>query len=310
MFCISRSIIMNMRITLEALRILDAIDRNDSFAEAADELNRVPSALSYAVRKLEESLRVKLFDREGYRVRLTNIGEELLKGGRLILEQAQALEVQVMSGKPPEPQTIGLAYDDFLPLELIVSIMQTIVDECPSISLRLNAEVLNGSWDAILTGRADLAIGANPDIPLEISSEHLSRSLIPSVFVVAPGHPLIQEQESLTPARIRAYRTVLVADTSQQLPTKSSGYIPGLSSIVVPTMQAKLHIQLAGLGVGFLPRYLARPYIESGQLIELPVQRPKPGGRLAVAWHPERSGETLTRIIEIIRKKCAGLELI
>jgi DNA-binding transcriptional LysR family regulator len=299
-----------MRITLESLRILDAIDRNDSFAEAADELNRVPSALSYAVRKIEESLKVKLFDREGYRVRLTTIGQELLRGGRLILQQAQALEVQIMSGKPAEPQTIALAYDDFLRPELIVSIMQAIVDEYPSISLRLSAEVLNGSWDAIITGRADVAIGANPDIPLEISSKHLSRTLIPSVFVVAPGHPLTQEQEPLTPARIQEYRTVLAADTSQQLPKKSSGYIPGQSSIVVPTIQAKLHVQLAGLGVGFLPRYLAWPYIQSGQLIEIPVQRPKPGGRLAVAWHPERKGETVTKIIEIITEKCGGLELI
>ncbi|VFS85459.1 putative DNA-binding transcriptional regulator [Raoultella terrigena] len=50
-------------LTLEALRVMDAIDRRGSFAAAADELGRVPSALSYTMQKLEEELDVVLFDR-------------------------------------------------------------------------------------------------------------------------------------------------------------------------------------------------------------------------------------------------------
>ncbi len=44
-------------LTLEAIRVLDAIDRRGSFAAAADELGKVPSALSYTVQKLEDELR-------------------------------------------------------------------------------------------------------------------------------------------------------------------------------------------------------------------------------------------------------------
>ena len=47
-------------LTLEALRVMDAIDRRGSFAAAADELGRVPSALSYTMQKLEEELDVEL----------------------------------------------------------------------------------------------------------------------------------------------------------------------------------------------------------------------------------------------------------
>ncbi|MEA1185867.1 LysR family transcriptional regulator, partial [Escherichia coli] len=47
-------------LTLEALRVMDAIDRRGSFAAAADELGRVPSALSYTMQKLEEELDVVL----------------------------------------------------------------------------------------------------------------------------------------------------------------------------------------------------------------------------------------------------------
>jgi formate C-acetyltransferase len=78
-------------LTLEALRVMDAIDRRGSFAAAADELGRVPSALSYTMQKLEEELDVILFDRSGHRTKFTNVGRMLLERGRVLLEAADKL---------------------------------------------------------------------------------------------------------------------------------------------------------------------------------------------------------------------------
>ncbi len=62
-----------------------------SFAAAADELGRVPSALSYTMQKLEEELDVVLFDRSGHRTKFTNVGRMLLERGRVLLEAADKL---------------------------------------------------------------------------------------------------------------------------------------------------------------------------------------------------------------------------
>ncbi len=78
-------------LTLEALRVMDAIDRRGSFAAAADELGRVPSALSYTMQKLEEELDVVLFDRSGHRTKFTNVSRMLLERGRVLLEAADKL---------------------------------------------------------------------------------------------------------------------------------------------------------------------------------------------------------------------------
>ena len=78
-------------LTLEALRVMDAIDRPGQFAAAADELGRVPSALSYTMQKLEEELDVVLFDRSGHRTKFTNVGRMLLERGRVLLEAADKL---------------------------------------------------------------------------------------------------------------------------------------------------------------------------------------------------------------------------
>ena len=60
-----------MKLSLEALEVIEAIDRKGSYAAAATALNRVPSAVSYTVQKLEQDLDVTLFQKEGRRAVLT-----------------------------------------------------------------------------------------------------------------------------------------------------------------------------------------------------------------------------------------------
>ena len=68
-----------LKLSLEAIETVDAIDRHGSFAAAAARLNKVPSTISYAVGKLEEQLGMQLFDRKGPRVTLTAAGSEMLR---------------------------------------------------------------------------------------------------------------------------------------------------------------------------------------------------------------------------------------
>ena len=84
-----------MPLTLDTLVILDAIDRRGSFARAAEELDRAPSSLTYAVQQLEADLDVLVFDRSGHRARLTPAGQILLDEGRLLLKAAAQTEQRV-----------------------------------------------------------------------------------------------------------------------------------------------------------------------------------------------------------------------
>src|SRR3977135_1980257 len=87
-----------MKLSLEALQVLDAIDRKGSFAAAAEDLHRVPSAITYSIRQLEDSLGVTLFDRAGHRAVLTDAGRELLTEGRRLLRAGADLEGRVPPG--------------------------------------------------------------------------------------------------------------------------------------------------------------------------------------------------------------------
>jgi len=82
-------------LTPEALAMVDAIARSGSFAAAARELGKVPSALTYSVRQLEDALDVLLFDRSSRQAKLTAAGEELLEHGRRVLGEVDALANRV-----------------------------------------------------------------------------------------------------------------------------------------------------------------------------------------------------------------------
>ena len=76
----------------EALAMMDCIARTGSFAAAAREMGKVPSALTYSVRQLEEALDVLLFDRGARHAALTAAGQELLHEGRRLLAEMDPLE--------------------------------------------------------------------------------------------------------------------------------------------------------------------------------------------------------------------------
>lgn len=72
-----------------SLEVVDAVARNGSFSAAARELHRVPSAVSYTVRQLEEWLAVPLFERRHRDVELTAAGRGF-KEGRLVVKKCRS----------------------------------------------------------------------------------------------------------------------------------------------------------------------------------------------------------------------------
>ena len=81
-----------MSLTLDALAVLDAIATCGSFAAAAKALHRVPSAVSYVVKQLEQDVGFSVFDRSGQGARMTAAGRTLLEHGRGVLAQAAQAE--------------------------------------------------------------------------------------------------------------------------------------------------------------------------------------------------------------------------
>lgn len=287
-----------MRLSLDALQVLDAIDRNGGFGTAARELHRVPSAITYSVQKLESDLDVQLFSRVGKQAQLTEAGRMLLDSGRDLLAQALELETRVKRTADGWETSLHIAHDEVLPMGPLFALLSDFYAEGSPTPLRLNAEVLGGCWDALLMRRADLVMGAPGDPPSVGGIATRQIGQLDFVFAVAPHHPLASAREPISTVRLQAFRAVAVADSSQHLPVRSSGLLPGQSVLTVSSLRAKLEAQMAGLGVGFLPVHLAQPAIEARLLIVKEVEASKPSMLLHLGWRTRQPGRALTWFLE------------
>lgn len=282
-----------MKLSLDALLVLDAIDRRGSFAAAAAELHRVPSAITYAVHKLEQDLDVELFDRTGHRATLTAAGVELLREGRQLLEAAGALEARVKRVATGWEAELRIGYDDIVPVERLYPLVAEFYRNQHGTRLRLAAEVMEGCWDALVSGRVDLVVGAPGTGP---SGAGYSTRLMGSIrfaFALAPDHPLAALPEPLRPCDIVQHRAISVADSTRNLPPRTSGLLSGQDTLTVPTLAAKIEAHRRGLGIGYLPEHLAEREAQAGRLVIRQVAEPKPEAPLYVAWRSGRKGKAL-----------------
>ena len=291
--------LIHMKITFDLLQIIDAIDRHGSFTAAAAALHRVPSALSHAVAKLEDELGVTLFERVGRRAVLNEAGRTLLDDGRHLLRAASDLERRVQRIADGWEAELRIALDAIIPSERLFPLLQAFYAAGHSTQIRIAGEVLGGTWDALATGRADLAIGAPGDSPARsgIASRPLGVSS-DFVFAVAPGHPLAGWSGPIPSSELLRHRAVVIADTSQELDTRTVGLIEGQDVLRVPDIRAKANAQIAGLGIGHLPRWLAAPDIAAGRLVEKPLAEVRQELPINIAWRSQQVGRALAWFLE------------
>ena len=281
-------------ISPELLYMIDAIAQHGSFAKAARELGKVPSAVTYAVRKLEDSLDVLLFDRSGHRAQLTPAGETLLQDGREILQSLDALASRVKRVATGWELELHIAVSAVLPLAPLYDVIADFREQASVTTLRLSTEVLSGNWDALASGRVDLVIGADATgVP---SGAYWSRPLgeLQFGFCVAPHHPLAKLERPLTAADISEHCAIALADTTRGLPPRTRGLLTQQPLIVMPSMQAKIDAQIQGLGCGYLPLTLAAPYIMQGLLVQCATDDVVPiTEQLVFAWREKMPGRAL-----------------
>ena len=98
--------------TLTELKYIVAVAREKHFGKAAEACFVSQPTLSVAIKKLEDELEVKLFERSANEVTVTPLGEEIVRQAQSVLEQAAAIKEIAKRGKDPlaGPLKLGVIY--------------------------------------------------------------------------------------------------------------------------------------------------------------------------------------------------------
>ena len=143
-----------------SLDVVDAVARHGSFSAAAQELHRVPSAISYTVRQLEEWLAVPLFVRRHRDVELTPAGRLFIDEARSVMKTmlgTRRLCQQVANGWSGQ---LKVAVDSIVKPQRCRQLVLDFYRQFPDVELLLEYEVYSGVWDALADERTDIVIGA------------------------------------------------------------------------------------------------------------------------------------------------------
>lgn len=282
-----------LKLSLDALQILDAIDRRGSFAAAGKALHKVPSTISYTVSKLEEDLGVQLFDRVGPRAHLTPAGEALLEEGRHLLRAARELEMRVRRVASGWEAELTVAVDSMFVPALLAEDVRAFTAVAEQTRMRLISESLSGTWEALLDRRADLLVGAAGEGPSGGGYVVEPMGVVRFVFAVAPSHPLAAASEPLGRESLAAHCAIAVADSARRLLPRTVGLLMGQETVTVPDMVSKFRLQCAGLGFGFLPEPYVQRAVAEGRLVIRQVEEPKPDETFWLAWRTGEEGAAL-----------------
>ena len=283
---------------------MDVIARTGSFAAAARDLGKVPSSLTYSVRQLEDALDVLLFDRRSRQARLTAAGTELLVEGRRLLEQMDAVANRVKRVATGWETQLTIAVDGVISRLTMFELCESFYalnPQClthrggtaatvpatlgsPGTRLRLRTEVMAGTWEALVVGQADLAIGVGLEgnVPAGVQMKELGT--MPFVFAVAPHHPLAAATAPITDAELIRQRAVAVADSAQRLAPLTVNLLPGQDVLTVSSMQLKIEALLRCMGCGFVPEPMVREHIAAGRLVVKTMQRSVRSPQIGYAW--------------------------
>jgi DNA-binding transcriptional LysR family regulator len=287
----------SLALTPDALVMIDTIARTGSFAAAARELGKVPSALTYSVRQLEDALDVLLFDRRSRQARFTAAGEELLAEGRRLLASVDAVANRVRRVAAGWESEITIAVDDVVSRRTVFELCEAFyaldpqgpagpaAQGGPGTRVRLRTEVMSGTWEALISGQADLAIGVGgggEQPPAGVATEPLGE--VPFVFAVSPHHPLAAADGPISDADLMHYRAVAVADSAQRLLPRTVNLLPGQEVLTVDSMADKIELLCRGVGCGFVPLPQVQALIDARALVVKATARPPQHARLGYAW--------------------------
>jgi DNA-binding transcriptional LysR family regulator len=240
---------------------------------------------------------VLLFDRRSRQAKFTAAGEELLNEGRRLLAEGAAVAQRVKRVASGWETQLAVAVDDVISRRTLFELCEAFYaldpqgkagagalgNGGPGTRLKLRTEVLAGTWEALVSGQADLAIGVGiegppPGVALEPMGE------LSFVFAVSPHHPLAQASEPISDVELLRWRAVAVADSAQHMSPLTVNLLPGQDVLTVSSMAAKIEALQRGLGCGWVPEPMVREQLAAGQLLQKRILRPNVPPKMGYAW--------------------------
>ena len=247
--------------TLTELKYIVAVAREKHFGKAADACHVSQPTLSVAIKKLEEELELKLFERNANEVTVTPLGEEVVRQAQTVLEQAAAIREIAKRGKDPlaGPLKLGVIYT--IGPYLLPDLVRQVIARTPQMPLMLQENFTVKLLEQLRLGEIDAAILAEPFPDTNLAIAPLYDE--PFVAALPVSHPLAG-RDSITAEEMKQETMLLLGNghcfrdhVLEVCPefARFSNDAEGIrKSFEGSSLETIKHMVAAGMGVTLVPR--------------------------------------------------------
>jgi LysR family hydrogen peroxide-inducible transcriptional activator len=247
--------------TLTELKYIVAVAREKHFGRAADACFVSQPTLSVAIKKLEEELEVKIFERNANEVSVTPLGEEIVRQSQSVLEQAAQIKEIAKRGKDPLSGALKLGVIYTIAPYLLPELVRHVIEMSPQMPLMLQENFTVKLLEMLRTGEIDCAIMAEPFPDTGLATVSLYDE--PFMAAVPSSHPLAQ-QTSITAQALKSETMLLlgnghcfrdhVLEVCPEFARFSSNAEGIRKSFDGSSLETIKHMVAAGMGVTLVPR--------------------------------------------------------
>ena len=309
--------------TLTELRYIVAVARERHFGRAAEACHVSQPTLSVAIKKLEEELDVKIFERGGSEVSVTPLGEAIVQQAQSVIEQANAIKEIAKRGKDPLAGALRLGIIYTIGPYLLPELVRHTIELYPQMPLMLQENFTVKLLEMLRTGELDCAIMAEPfpDTGLAIAP------LYDEPFVVAaPASHAFAQRETVSSQELKD-ETMLLLGTGHCFRDHVLEVCPEFArfsndaegirkSFEGSSLETIKHMVAAGMGVTVVPSlsvpreqrsgYSVGAQANGSHLRFVPFADPVPTRRVVLAW---RRSFTRYEAIAALRNAIYACEL-
>ncbi|MBT9458755.1 MAG: hydrogen peroxide-inducible genes activator [Burkholderiaceae bacterium] len=276
--------------TLTELRYIVAVAREKHFGRAAEACFVSQPTLSVAIKKLEEELDLKIFERGASEVSVTALGEEIVRQAQMVIEQAAAIKEIAKRGKDPLAGALRLGIIYTIGPYLLPQLVRSVIERYPQMPLMLQENFTVKLLEMLRTGELDCAIMAEPfpDTGLAVAPLYDE----PFVVAVPANHPLAA-RDSISSEELKRETMLLlgtghcfrdhVLEVCPEFARFSSDAEGIRKSFEGSSLETIKHMVASGMGVTVVP-LLSVPKEASPHLRYIPFQAPVPSRRVVLAW--------------------------
>ncbi len=276
--------------TLTELRYIVAVARERHFGRAAEACFVSQPTLSVAIKKLEDELDCKIFERGSSEVSVTPLGDEIVRQAQAVIEQAQSIKEIAKRGKDPlaGPLRLGIIYT--IGPYLLPDLVKHTIEMFPQMPLMLQEHFTVKLLEMLRTGELDCAIMAEPfpDTGLAIAP------LYDEPFVVAcPATHALARRKSVSSEELKKETMLLlgtghcfrdhVLEVCPEFARFSSDAEGIRKSFEGSSLETIKHMVASGMGLTVVPQ-LSVPKEPQTHVRYVKFSDPVPTRRVVLAW--------------------------